>query len=80
MSLGLILFSLADSQVVPNFDYRGYIMILMALIADAVIGNVQEKTLKLYGATNSEMVSTGVLKFYLFFRFSIRIQLALYIY
>ncbi|KAH7695934.1 PST-2 protein, partial [Aphelenchoides avenae] len=56
MSVGLILFSLADSQVSPNFDSRGYTMISLALVADAVIGNVQEKAMKGYGASNSEMV------------------------
>jgi adenosine 3'-phospho 5'-phosphosulfate transporter B3 len=35
MSLGLIWFSLADSQVSPNFDPRGYVMISLALVADA---------------------------------------------
>uniref|UniRef100_A0A7E5A0V5 Adenosine 3'-phospho 5'-phosphosulfate transporter 2 n=1 Tax=Panagrellus redivivus TaxID=6233 RepID=A0A7E5A0V5_PANRE len=56
MSFGLILFSLADSQVSPNFDPRGYIMILGALVADAVIGNVQEKSMKKFGAQNTEVV------------------------
>ncbi|KAE9556213.1 hypothetical protein FO519_000552 [Halicephalobus sp. NKZ332] len=56
MSLGLILFSLADSQVSPNFDPRGYIMISLALVADAIIGNVQEKSMKTYNASNNEVV------------------------
>lgn len=56
MSLGLILFTLADNQVSPNFDFRGYLMISVALIADAVIGNVQEKIIKKYDATNTEIV------------------------
>lgn len=56
MSLGLILFSLADSQVSPNFDMRGYVMISLALVADAIIGNVQEKAMKAHGASNSEIV------------------------
>ncbi|XP_004847768.1 adenosine 3'-phospho 5'-phosphosulfate transporter 2 isoform X2 [Heterocephalus glaber] len=45
MSLGLIWFTLADSTVAPNFD-----------LTDAVIGNVQEKAMKLHNASNSEMV------------------------
>ncbi|VDL78886.1 unnamed protein product [Nippostrongylus brasiliensis] len=56
MSLGLIMFILADSQVSPNFDPRGYIMITGALLADAVIGNIQEKNMKKYGASTNEMV------------------------
>ncbi|XP_036725359.1 adenosine 3'-phospho 5'-phosphosulfate transporter 2 isoform X2 [Balaenoptera acutorostrata] len=45
MSLGLIWFTLADSTVAPNFN-----------LTDAVIGNVQEKAMKLHNASNSEMV------------------------
>ena len=39
-----------------NFCCSGIIMISMALLADAVIGNVQEKAMKTFGASNSEMV------------------------
>ncbi|XP_005098299.1 adenosine 3'-phospho 5'-phosphosulfate transporter 2 [Aplysia californica] len=56
MSVGLILFTLADSTVSPNFSTYGIILISLALCADGVIGNVQEKTLKQYGASNGEMV------------------------
>ncbi|XP_005398899.1 PREDICTED: adenosine 3'-phospho 5'-phosphosulfate transporter 2 isoform X2 [Chinchilla lanigera] len=56
MSLGLIWFTLADSTVVPNFDLTGVMLISLALCADAVIGNVQEKAMKLHNASNSEMV------------------------
>jgi adenosine 3'-phospho 5'-phosphosulfate transporter B3 len=34
-------------------------LISLALLADGVIGNVQEKALKQYNGSNSEMVSTG---------------------
>lgn len=34
-------------------------MISMALVADAVIGNVQEKSIRNYSASNSEVVSLG---------------------
>lgn len=34
------------------------ILISLALCADAVIGNVQEKAMKLHNASNSEMVNT----------------------
>ncbi|KAI6191766.1 UAA transporter domain containing protein [Aphelenchoides bicaudatus] len=56
MSFGLILFTLADSSVSPNFDPRGYIMVCLALVADAIIGNVQEKEMKKHNASNSEVV------------------------
>ncbi|XP_048385459.1 adenosine 3'-phospho 5'-phosphosulfate transporter 2 isoform X3 [Stegostoma tigrinum] len=56
MSLGLIWFTLADSKVTPNFNLTGIVFISMALCADAVIGNVQEKAMKLHNGSNSEMV------------------------
>ncbi|KAG5197346.1 hypothetical protein JEQ12_010800 [Ovis aries] len=56
MSLGLIWFTLADSTVAPNFNLTGVVLISLALCADAVIGNVQEKVMKLHNASNSEMV------------------------
>ncbi|XP_054447915.1 adenosine 3'-phospho 5'-phosphosulfate transporter 2 isoform X4 [Pteronotus mesoamericanus] len=65
MSLGLIWFTLADSTIAPNFNLtevlfllcllEGVILISLALCADAVIGNVQEKAMKLHNASNSEM-------------------------
>ncbi|XP_017602401.1 PREDICTED: adenosine 3'-phospho 5'-phosphosulfate transporter 2 isoform X2 [Corvus brachyrhynchos] len=56
MSLGLIWFTLADSTVAPNFNLTGVVLISLALCADAVIGNVQEKAMKLHNGSNSEMV------------------------
>ncbi|KAM5157666.1 adenosine 3'-phospho 5'-phosphosulfate transporter 2 isoform 1-T1 [Mantella aurantiaca] len=56
MSIGLIWFTLADSTVAPNFNVTGVMLISMALCADAVIGNVQEKAMKLHNGSNSEMV------------------------
>ncbi|EDO32018.1 predicted protein, partial [Nematostella vectensis] len=56
MSLGLILFTLADSKVQPEFNHTGVVFISLALCADAVIGNVQEKTMKAYRSTNTEVV------------------------
>ncbi|XP_025836839.1 adenosine 3'-phospho 5'-phosphosulfate transporter 2 [Agrilus planipennis] len=56
MCLGLILFTLTDSQVSPKFNFKGVIMISAALLCDAIIGNVQEKSMKNYGAPNSEVV------------------------
>lgn len=57
MCLGLILFTLADSQLSPSFEMTGVVMISLALVADAIIGNVQEKTIKQYNASNSEVYS-----------------------
>ncbi|XP_072018030.1 adenosine 3'-phospho 5'-phosphosulfate transporter 2-like [Amphiura filiformis] len=68
MSVGLIFFILADSTVSPNFDQRGIIMISLALCADAVIGNVQEKAMKSHHASNTEVVlySYGIGFIYIF--------------
>lgn len=46
----------ADSQVQPNFNTKGITMISMALLCDAVIGNVQEKSMKTFNAPNAEVV------------------------
>ncbi|XP_063235526.1 adenosine 3'-phospho 5'-phosphosulfate transporter 2 isoform X2 [Bacillus rossius redtenbacheri] len=56
MCAGLALFTLADSQVSPNFDTTGVVMISCALVCDAAIGNVQEKSMKMHNATNTEVV------------------------
>ena len=51
----------------PNFDVRGVLMISTALLCDAIIGNVQEKSMKKYNASNGEVVlySYGIGFFYL---------------
>jgi len=69
MCLGLVLFTLADSKLSPSFNLTGVLMICLALVADAVIGNVQEKTIRQFGATNSEVVlySYSIGFVYLFF-------------
>uniref|UniRef100_A0A915Q6I2 Adenosine 3'-phospho 5'-phosphosulfate transporter 2 n=1 Tax=Setaria digitata TaxID=48799 RepID=A0A915Q6I2_9BILA len=55
MSFGLAIFILGDSAVSPIFNPFGYAMISIALLFDAVIGNIQEKSLHIYRATNNEM-------------------------
>ncbi|CAA7060144.1 unnamed protein product [Microthlaspi erraticum] len=40
--LGLILFTLADAQMSPNFSMIGIMMITGALVMDAFLGNLQE--------------------------------------
>jgi len=42
----------------------GIILISLTLCVDAVIGNVQEKTMKEYKSSNSEMVSFWVFLFF----------------
>lgn len=56
MSMGLIFFTLADVKVHPNFNLYGVLLISGALCADAAIGNVQEKQMKGYNASNIEVV------------------------
>jgi len=69
MCLGLMLFTLADSQVSPNYHSSGILMISISLISDAAIGNLQEKTIKQHNVSNSEIVlySYSVGFVYLFF-------------
>ncbi len=55
MAVGLVWFTLADSTVSPVFDVTGVVMISLALLADAVIGNVQEKAMKTHHAANCEV-------------------------
>ncbi|XP_026325113.1 adenosine 3'-phospho 5'-phosphosulfate transporter 2 [Hyposmocoma kahamanoa] len=68
MCIGLTMFTLADSSTSPNFDFVGVIVISMALLCDAVIGNVQEKAMKKYQASNNEVVfySYAIASMYLF--------------
>ena len=40
------------------FSFLGVILITLALCADAMIGNVQEKAMKSYSSTNTEVVSS----------------------
>ncbi|KAH8298622.1 hypothetical protein KR018_002820 [Drosophila ironensis] len=56
MCLGLAWFTLADSQMTPNFNLRGVAMISGALLCDAAIGNVQEKAMREHRAPSSEVV------------------------
>ena len=56
MTIGLVFFTLGGQKVSPNFDATGITLITTALASDAIIGNVQEKTMKSYKATNCEVV------------------------
>ena len=70
------MFTLADNKVSPNFDSRGYIMISGALLADAVIGNIQEKNMKKYGGSSNEVVGAFVICIFseFYFRFFTRME------
>jgi len=73
MIVGLIWFILADSSVQPNFNLYGVVLISLALCADGAIGNVQEKAMKQYSLTSSELVfysysiGLAIISFGLFF-------------
>ncbi|CAG9532363.1 unnamed protein product [Cercopithifilaria johnstoni] len=56
MSFGLIIFILGDTMISPMFNSFGYAMISIALLFDAVIGNIQEKSLHTYKATINEII------------------------
>lgn len=56
MTIGLVFFTLADTEVNPNFELFGVLMVSSALVADAVIGNVQEKAMNTARSSNVEMV------------------------
>uniref|UniRef100_A0A8D8EZT4 Adenosine 3'-phospho 5'-phosphosulfate transporter 2 n=1 Tax=Culex pipiens TaxID=7175 RepID=A0A8D8EZT4_CULPI len=56
MCVGLTLFTLADSQVSPAFNPFGVLLISLALLCDAAIGNVQEKAMREHKAPNNEVV------------------------
>ncbi|GAV03291.1 hypothetical protein RvY_13736 [Ramazzottius varieornatus] len=56
MSIGLIFFVLADNKVQPNFNMTGVLFVCLALTADAAIGNIQEKAVRLYHGNTLEVV------------------------
>ncbi|XP_064473428.1 adenosine 3'-phospho 5'-phosphosulfate transporter 2-like isoform X4 [Ornithodoros turicata] len=56
MSTGLAAFVLADSQISPSFSILGVCLISFALLMDACIGNVQEKAMKSYSASDVEII------------------------
>ena len=46
LSLGLIVFTLADVKISPKYSVTGMVLISLALCADAVIGNIQERVMR----------------------------------
>jgi len=65
----LAIFTLADSKLSPTFDSVGVGMLSVALIADAVVSNLQEKSMKMHQALNAEVIlySYGIGTCYLLF-------------
>lgn len=56
VSFGAALFALPRLHCGTHKAPLGYILIMLALTADAALGNVQEKAIRTYSATNSEVV------------------------
>lgn len=56
MVIGLTTFVAADANSSPEFDYRGVVLILLALAADASIINVQEHCMTVFNAGHEELV------------------------
>ena len=55
--LGLVLFTLTDMKVAPAFDGVGVLVICMALVADALIGNLQEIMFHTYNTSANEVMT-----------------------
>lgn len=53
---GASLFSLADASTLPTFDARGVLFVCLSLVADAVHVNMQERILRVYKASEGEMI------------------------
>eukprot|EP00276_Gloeochaete_wittrockiana_P008883 CAMPEP_0184660206 /NCGR_PEP_ID=MMETSP0308-20130426/32862_1 /TAXON_ID=38269 /ORGANISM="Gloeochaete witrockiana, Strain SAG 46.84" /LENGTH=306 /DNA_ID=CAMNT_0027100603 /DNA_START=303 /DNA_END=1223 /DNA_ORIENTATION=- len=53
---GLCMFALADVQVSPKFSLWGILLLSIALLMDAFVGNCQEKVIRVYGVPSAEIV------------------------
>ena len=69
LTIGMIIFSVGDSLVSTTFPFTGVVIILLALLADALIGNVQEACMNKYLSSTAEMIfySKGIGSIILFF-------------
>lgn len=56
MSIGLATFILTDTKISPSFSITGVVLISVALLFDAIVGNVQEKAMATYATPNSEIM------------------------
>ena len=59
LCLGLVIFSVADSKLHPNFHPKGVLFVLCSLCADACISNLQESTMRLRNSPVLELVLFG---------------------
>jgi adenosine 3'-phospho 5'-phosphosulfate transporter B3 len=55
--LGLVLFTLGDMEVHPKFQTLGVILVVLALVCDAFIGNYSERLLQKFKATRTETIA-----------------------
>ncbi|KAK8783287.1 hypothetical protein V5799_010346 [Amblyomma americanum] len=55
MSIGLAAFILTDTKISPSFSITGVVLISVALLFDAIVGNVQEQAMATYATPNSEI-------------------------
>lgn len=56
MVAGLALMGVADARASPEFDAVGFVYISLALVADALIGNLQERLFQRHAVSTDEMV------------------------
>jgi adenosine 3'-phospho 5'-phosphosulfate transporter B3 len=57
LAIGLILFTIGDMHVHPKFNFFGVLLILLALVCDAFLGNFQERLFRTYRASRAEVVA-----------------------
>jgi len=55
--MGLVCFTLTDMRVAPRFDFLGVFVICLALLADALIGNFQEKMFATFHCGANEVMT-----------------------
>jgi len=56
LAIGLIVFTLGDLQLKADFHLLGVLLVILSLIMNSIEGNMQEKGLAHYKATENEMV------------------------
>jgi len=56
MTTGLVLFTLTDSKVQPNFNIYGVFLVSLSLVTDSLVGNLQERAMKQSESTNKDMI------------------------
>jgi len=56
LAVGLIVFTLGDIQLLPAFNPIGIVLVIFSLVMNSFEGNMQEKGLSHYKATENEMV------------------------